>query len=384
MPIYNNLFGVWKLLVYQAGTAHGVGDVAYIVKSSKETVNQEANPEFFVQGTALPLIQNIGGGTAELDLNAPLLVGAHPVTATSLSPYQRVVGGDNLHDGYTLWCNVMSAPAGSSGGMFDGWYYADPGFIIKNAGLEVTPQGATYTIGFKGDTNILGNESGTTQGWRVIDPGVSVGGVYQQNPEWNYWWSAPQRPIPLNPTNPNDYMPLRVATFYDIVASGTLGSTTIQGFVERLSINLAVQTKQTNIVGQQTQRPIMGISGVDITFSGTMIWSQRQPFGYQFPWQSMNNTAPYTRVPTANQTWGGTGKYSSFSLSVGLRNGTSNTAVMPLLPYLSVDKAIFTSSSVDVSNDFVRSTFEGKGWVSNPNFLSTATTGTAGGTGFNF
>jgi hypothetical protein len=384
MPIDNRLFGVWKLLVFKDPNGAS-GDRAYIVKTSKETVTQEVTAELFVQGTALPLIQNIGGGIAELDITAPLLLKAHSITDNP-APYARKFNsgaGDDLHDGYTLWCRTMQAPSGSSAGMFQGWYSADPGFVIKNAGLEVTPNGATYTIGFKGDTNFLGNEIGSGYGWQVVDPSDGVA--------WTYWWQAPQCPIPVASSVQNDFQPLRVATFYDVVASAQVGNNIIQGYVENLKINLTVQTKQTNVVGQQTQRPIMGIAGVDIAFSGSMIWSHRQPLGYQFPWQSMNPAGGNNpRVPIANpaigspgETFGGTGKYSTFSLSVGLRNGAGNTAVLPLLPYLNVDKAIFSSSSVDVSNDFVRSSFEGKGWISNPNFLLPSAQGTAGGSGVN-
>jgi len=367
MPIYNNLFGVWKLLVYKS--VDGLTDKAYVVKSAKESVQQEVNPEFFVQGTALPLIQNIGGGTAELDITAPLLLKAHPWNWSPTAGFQRELNGglgDDLHDGFTLWCRLMGGASGLTAGFFNGLYSADPGFVIKNAGLDISTTGAVYNIGFRGDTNFLGDESGSNVGWRVIDA---------SDPNWNTWTNTDGiMPWPRNPLSYTELCPLRVATFYDIIASADVAGSTLLGYVEKLNINLAIQTKQTNVVGQQTQRPIMGISGVDITFGGTLIYNTRQPLGYLFPWQAMNDGTPpasVDRVPAGYETFGGTGKYSSFSLKVGLRNGIGNPSVLPLLPYLNVDKAVFNSSSLDISNDFIRTTFEGKGWISNPNFVTT-------------
>lgn len=370
MPIYNNLFGVWKLLVYE-DPVNTAFNAAYVVKSAKESVQQEVNPEFFVQGTALPLIQNIGGGTAELDISAPLLVKAHPWNISPVSFLRQNSGamGDDLHDGFTLWCRLLGGATGLDTDFFNGLYSADPGFVIKNAGLEISTTGATYSIGFRGDTNFLGSENGLGKGWKVVDA---------SDVNWNYWTTTPGiKPFPTNPLAPTELCPLRVATFYDIIASAQVAGMTLSGYVESLNIKLAVQTKQTNVVGQQTQRPIMGISGVDISFGGTLIWNTRQPLGYLFPWQSMNNGTPAAtipRVPTTPinyQSYGGTGKYSSFSLAVALRNGAANEGALPILPYLFVDKAIFSMSSLDVSNDFIRTTFEGKGWVSNPDFIQT-------------
>ena len=377
MPIYNDLFGVWKLLVYEDPLGVTANDCAYVVKSAKESVQQESSPEYFVQGTALPFIQNIGGGTADLEIVAPLLVKAHPhyFSLAQASSYARAnsvnPGGDDLHDGFTLWCRLMGNSSGLGSDFFSGLYQADPGFVIKNAGLEVTNTGATYTIGLTGDTNFLGSENGVGKGWKVIDASDGA--------DWTrFTTTSGIKPFPPDMMDATQLCPLRVATFYDIVASTEIAGSVLQGFIERLSINLSIETQKTNVVGQQTQRPIMGISGVNITFSGTLVYNTRQPFGYLFPWQSMNNdeympgmlnTTP--RVPDAYKSYGGTGKYSSFSLSVGLRNGGSNSPVLPLLPYLGIDKAIFKSSSVDVSNDFIRTTFEGQGWVSNPNFLTT-------------
>ena len=361
MPITNRPYGVWKILQWLDPDLNMATARRFVVKSANVGSQQESKVEKFIQGTALPVIMTIGGATATMKIEAPLLVvGPIGNTTVGYGPARSV--GDNIHDGFDMW-NIIRGSTGAAS-MFSSTYEKETGFILEELTFKVDAQnGAVYTFGLKGDADYLGEERNDTSGagMSLVD-GSSV-------------WSSGNLPFPID-------TPLRVAAFYDITAA--VGNMT--GWVENFQITYKFTTTGFNYVGQNTQRQIMGIGGAEVSFQGTMISSTgeglREPVGYQFPWQAMNanndtsaTDAGHSRPRTAAgyETYGGIVHVNTqFDIAVRLRDGTGTSSI-DILPGVSVGKNIIQQSSVQYSADLIRTQFQGLAWITDPSQLITGT-----------
>lgn len=352
MPVTNRPFGVWKVLQWtDTNLSTDLNQKRFIVENATVATQQDIKTERFLQGTALPVILNVGGATATMKVVAPLLVG----------PNMRVEGtSDTIHDGYTLWqyiCNPSIAA-----GMFSSLYELETGMIIEELNFSIdATKGARYTFSLKGDSNYLGEElvspnlplPSTTLGLTLID-GADV-------------WTSGDKPFIAG-------TPLRVASFYDVTA--TIGS--MAGWLENFQITYKFTTSGFNYVGQSTQRQILGISGAEVTFQGTMISSTgaglRSPRGYEFPWQGMNEQNDITagtvaKTPSGYEGAGGIVHYNpNMTLAIRLRNGINQSGnnTIDILPHVTVGKNLIQQSSVQYSGDLIRTSFNGMAWITDP------------------
>ena len=396
MPISNNFYGVWKLLQWydpDLGIYNplmpGQG-VFYVVENARIGTQQNIQSSPFVQGTALPVILNVGGSVATIELNAPLLVTPSPRTEDRTT--------DTVSDGYRMWEDLLGGTGvtGAShrpSNLLKSDFTAETGVIFDQLNFSVdSRQGARYTIGLKGDANYLYEEvlssgeevppSGTA-GISLVN-GSSVDsahpGVYDTLGVAGTGWAGPFW------MQSGRILPCRVGTFYDVIAKvyyydrATGQSSQIKGYMEKFQVSYRFTTNGFNYVGQPTQRQILGISGLEAKFSGTMIWSSRQPPGYLYPWQAMNSYDDLTQGLTASQkapVIGGT-DYATFggitwvgaatSFGVHIRNG--GTVGIELCPHISIDQSLFENSTQQISNDLLRTDFSGFGWVTDPSPFS--------------
>jgi hypothetical protein len=363
MPITNIPYGVWKILQWKDSNLGMVDWTSFVVKSANVGTNQETRVEKFVQGTALPVIMNIGGGASTMQIDAPLLVKETiPRTGTATDP---------THDGLFMWNKIKGS--GVSTGMFNSAYTAETGFIIEELGFKIdATNGAIYTFKLKGDSNYLGEEK--------VLPGITPdNGLYLADGS-TIWNNADTSYHPFTKG-----VPLRVASFYDVTATIGIGESGVfSGFVENFEITYKFQTQAFNYVGQRTQRQILGIGGAEVSFRGTMIsttvGTTRQPLGYQYPWQAMNPHDDLVWTSTSTKTPGGTyDKYGgivsvnqAFNISLQLRSGSSiDSGLIDILPGVNVEKNVIQTSQAQYSSDLIRTNFQGMAWVTDPSQLIT-------------
>ena len=121
----------------------------------------------------------------------------------------------------------------------------------------------------------------------------------------------------------------------------------------------------------------------------------RQPVGYMFPWQAMNqyndiinSSAPLNetalgtdnpKTPDGKATFGGVVHVNTqFDIGVKLRNGAAQPEgpTINIIPGVSVGKNIIQSSTAQISADLIRTQFQGMAWVTDPSELLNAAAAT--------
>ena len=250
MPIDNRYFGVWRVLNFTdvTGVYHN-----WLVEDFEESVEQEASPQYFVQGAPRSNILNIKGAMANIKLTAPLLISDQPRDSNRMS-------GNEIYDGLAIWYNFVNPDTIWS------VTYADPGQLLKSATFNTSAAGsAKYTIETMADANFLASE---------------MSAVPSSQDNYFLDWGS-------NTVHPEGIVagvPYRVASFYDIEAEINVynngRSAPIVGFLEDFTISVAVKSGDFNFIGQNTQRKMFGITGVEVTYNGTLVSDYRSPRGY--------------------------------------------------------------------------------------------------------
>ena len=338
MAIDNTYFGVWKVLKVMNPTT-GVM-VSIVVESATERATQEVSRPSLVYGTALPRVLNIAGAIAEIDIVSPLLVYYTGRSATT-----------DIQDGLYLWDmwfdNTVISPT----------YNEDPGLIMSKAGFSVDAnEGAKYNISLMGDANAIKSENYNDAEWFSVE----------------------------SPTVPDDYPlnigydgpPYRVATFYDIEAQIGSRDHILPGLIESINIEMNITTDDFAYIGAPDQRKVIGISGMDLNISGTMISSVRAPHGNEFGWQALNRElVPDYSVPPSPEavypsTWAeGFANSINGGITLQLRDGQSAVSTVNLLPNILgsgtglLDDMVFSTSSLNISPGLLRTDFEGQAWI---------------------
>lgn len=326
MPIRNDLFGIWKVFSYYVPS---LGTTKYfVVESADEAVSQNIEVKPYIIGTAMPRALEISGASAELNINAPLLVSDTTARTGTFSDY--------VNDGLTLVSNLGAAT------YMSGTYTADPGFIYRSINFSVSDeQGATYKIAALGDYDSLHTENtAATAQFGITTP-----------------TSSSQYPMTTGHV-------FRVASFYDFDVS--LGGWTLgtNQFLRELNVDITYQTQEFSWVGQPDQRKYFGISGMEIKVSGTIISQSRYPTGHYMPLQA-EKTGMTLPSPSATYPYlGGLAHPTTGSFSVLLRNGAGG-ATLDVLPVttLSGQKFVFSSSSLQASTGLLTTQFEGQMWA---------------------
>ena len=345
MPVDNRLFGVWKKLSVKNPLTGLM--IPIVVESVTEKAQQDISVYKAVQGTAMPRILNIGGAIATIDIVSPLLVG--PAYRSS---------NDQYPDGLYLWSMWFRST------VMSGFYNADPGLIMSKASFSCNADGAKYSVQLMGDANSIYSETGV-----VADSWFAVEG-----------WTDDNGPSPN--TIPPDTGPYRVATFYDVQAHfGPEGSSywPASQYIEDLTISMEITTDQFTYVGAEDQRKVMGVSGLAVNFSGTMIHEERMPAGDEFGWQALTNVSENKGFHGNS---GGTptdeGRAGSVTggLQIYLRQGLPGVSAWSILPGIIdsglLNNVVFSTSSLNIGPGLLKTKFEGQAWIDKNALVITA------------
>lgn len=305
--IDNNYVGAWKTVSIFSPLLNSSN--LYIVEDATETGSQDVQPKKLVQGTVLPRVLSIGGSTGEISVSAPLLIFDEGRTNIN-----------DISDGLKLWYDLFNTT------MLSPTFQMNPGFILSSAKLSLDAEaGAKYTLSLKGDASALASEGGPTDWFTLYDGGDPF---------------------------PGD-VPIRVATFYDIV--GSIGNPPIAGLMQSLNIEVSFTTDGFNYIGQDNQNKVWGVSSASIKFDGTMISSQRSPVQGDFAWQDL------LEMPDSNGGPGGTGGVATSvegGIDLYLRQGVTN-----ILPGIDLTDVVFERSSLNINPGFLKSQFSGQAWI---------------------
>ena len=322
MPINNTLFGVWKTFRY--------GGIVYLVETANETVTQEAQPKYYIMGTAMPRVLAIMAAEAKLDITAPLLVCEIGTNRTGN------ISTDPVKDGLTLTKTLLPNYMNPTLAM-------DPYMIFDSINFSVSAdKGAEYKITAVGDYNALSSEgAGGTNGFGLYTPSIPS-----------------DYPLPSG----NVY---RVASFYDfdVNIGGVVMGPSTGIYLRELNVNAKYNTESFSWVGQPDQRKYYGISSFEIVVTGTFISQTRWPVAAAttpawpgaWPNYSMPLQAP------AGYGAGGHAIPTTGNFSVILRNN-AGLDVIPLTS-ASSQKFVFTSSSLQASTGLLTTQFEGRLWA---------------------
>lgn len=193
MPLNNNLIGVVKIVNIKTSSS---GPSPYIAESLKVSEKMKADAKFFMQGTPLTKILDIGGITQDFTVNSPILVGAVGVDPATIK------------DGRQLLNDLVAYQYGST--------------LAPPTSLPLLT-GATINIGVEASSVSLNLKSDG-------DPNNSLN-IYKITPGYN---SA----IGLNNA-------ARIAKYFDFFVN----LAGIRYYVESANIDIKAQTKDSNFLG---------------------------------------------------------------------------------------------------------------------------------------
>lgn len=201
MPLNNNFYGVYKVATIRTNSpTSGVGKNPYIIESVNVRDTMQTSAKFYMQGTPLTKILDIGHTTEEISATAPILV----PESLSQTPY--------LQDGLQLLNDIVSLQYPSG--------IAQPSNslpLLTNATISIGVDNSNIKFTLKSD----GDPNNTTNVFQ-INPGTSslVNQIGLANAS-------------------------RVAKNYDFFVN--LGG--INYFVENATITISIKTEEKNFLG---------------------------------------------------------------------------------------------------------------------------------------
>lgn len=240
MPLNNYFYGVYNIASINAS---GLGATAYVITSLVPGVTMDAEPEFFMQGTILTKVLNIGHTQETLNVKAPILVSSD-LNSTL-----------NLKEGRALLNDLVLYKYGSNSNITLGaGFSALP--VLQKASIHIGENESyiDFTLLSDGNpdnsTNVYTLQKGTNNLLNVVGLGVTAA---------------------------------RVAKNWDFFVN--LGG--MNCFVQEATVDIELQTNNFNFLGSAGQ----GWQYTDVPYDGTHggVWNPTTPeeiasySGWQFP-----------------------------------------------------------------------------------------------------
>jgi hypothetical protein len=179
MPLNNNFYGIYKVATIKTNSpTSGIGKNPYIIEKLDVKDAMDVSAKFFMQGTPLTKILDIGKTTEDITVNAPILV----PTSLTQTPYLQD-GLQLLNDLVSLqYPNGIAQPSNSlpimtKASIRIGVDASSVNFTLKSDG---DPNNATNVFQINPGTSNLVNQIGLANASRVAkyyDFFVNLGGI---------------------------------------------------------------------------------------------------------------------------------------------------------------------------------------------------------------
>lgn len=341
MPTNNDFYGVYKFAtVRTANDTLGTGKNPYIIKSLDDGEDMDTQAVFYMQGTPLTKVLDIGNTSQTFNINADVLV---PDSTNSTT----------VMDGLQLLWDLTSL-------QYTGGFPNNTLPLMTSAGIKIGDQKTSVNISLLSDG----------------DPNNSLN-VY----EINHGVTA-QSYIATTGLDPG----LRTAKWYDFFVD--IGG--LKYFVKSADISIKIKNKKDNFLGVYPedyrvptdglndgtfqyddsysgwQFPFISVGGIEIDISGTAAIAINNNTGaainYNQP-TSLITTNVDDLLAAANVTLQHTGQFKTTTNNFNILYTGSSTLSSVLPPFFGINRAVISKKASKFSEDMMTADFTAKLYV---------------------